>query len=251
MAIPLEHEQERSRPRFPLARVVLAAAALLLVVVAGREMASGIGGFANWVADQGRTGMALFVLGYAVAVVAFVPGSLLTMAGGAVFGLAQGTALVFIAATLGSALAFLVGRYLARPAIEGWIGSNPRFAAVDRAIGEQGGRIVFLLRLSPAFPFTVLNYALGLTRVRFREYLLASVGMLPGALLYVYYGKVAGEIAALASGVPSTRGPAEYTLLALGLVATLAVTALVTRIARRALRDATDQAESPHQENPG
>ena len=243
MAIPLEHEQERSRPRVPLARVVLAAAALLLVVVAGREMASGIGSFANWVADQGRTGMALFVLGYAVAMVAFVPGSLLTMAGGAVFGLAQGTALVFIAATLGSALAFLVGRYLARPAIEGWIGSNPRFAAVDRAIGEQGGRIVFLLRLSPAFPFTVLNYALGLTRVRFREYLLASVGMLPGALLYVYYGKVAG--------VPSTRGPAEYTLLALGLVATLAVTALVTRIARRALRDATDEAESPHEESPG
>jgi uncharacterized membrane protein YdjX (TVP38/TMEM64 family) len=249
MALTLE-DKHAGRPRLPFARLALVAVALLAVVFAGREMASGVGSFAAWVADQGNTGLIIFVLGYALAVVAFVPGSLMTMAGGAVFGLAQGIVLVFVAATLGSALAFLVGRYLARPAVEGWIGGHPRFAAVDRAIGEQGWRIVLLLRLSPAFPFNVLNYALGLTQVSFREYLLASIGMLPGTLLYVYYGKVAGEVAALAAGVPVERGPAEYALLGLGLVATLAVTALVTRTARRALREATESAAGAASEKP-
>lgn len=225
-------------------RVGLGAIALLALVLAGREVAGGLTQFAEWVAGQGALGIAVFIVGYALAVVAFVPGSLLTLAGGAIFGLAQGVAVVFTAATLGAALAFLVGRYLARPTVEGWIAKTPRFAAVDRAIGARGGRIVFLLRLSPAFPFTLLNYALGLTRVPFREYLLASVGMLPGTVLYVYYGKVAGEVAALASGVPSERGAAEYAVLGLGLVATVAVTALVTRIARRALRDATEPSDS-------
>ncbi len=245
MAVPLENEQSAvGRPRLPLARLAVVALGLLAVVFAGRELATSVGSFAAWVADQGSTGLLVFVLGYAVAVVAFVPGSLMTMAGGAIFGLAKGTALAFVAATVGSALAFLVGRYLARPAVEGWAASHPRFAAVDRAIGAQGWRIVFLLRLSPAFPFNVLNYALGLTQVRFREYLLASIGMLPGTLLYVYYGKVAGELANLAAGVPTERGPAEHALLGVGLVATVAVTALVTRVARRALREATES-ESP------
>lgn len=250
MAATLQDEKDPAAPkRFPFGRLFLVAVALVAVVFAGREMAAGVGAFAAWVAEQGTLGLAVFVLGYALAVVAFVPGSLMTMAGGAIFGLAQGTVLVFVAATLGSALAFLVGRYLARPAVEGWIGGNPRFAAVDRAIGAQGGRIVLLLRLSPAFPFNLLNYALGLTRVRFREYLLASVGMLPGTLLYVYYGKVAGEVAALASGIPSERGAAEYALLGLGLLATLAVTALVTRTARRALRDATETPPARNEES--
>ncbi len=218
--------------------LVLGVAALALLLV-GREVAGGLGAFAAWVEARGALGWGIFVAAYALAVVAFVPGSLLTLAGGALFGLALGTALVFVAAVLGSALAFLVARYLARPAVEGWIRDNPRFAAIDRAIGGQGRRIVFLLRLSPAFPFSFLNYALGVTRVRFGDYLLASIGMLPATLLYVYYGKVAGEVASLAAAGPAERGPAEYVVLGLGLAATLAVTVLVTRIARRALREAT------------
>jgi uncharacterized membrane protein YdjX (TVP38/TMEM64 family) len=97
-------------------------------------------------------------------------------------------------------------------------------------------KIVLLLRLSPVFPFNLLNYGLGLTRVRFLDYLLASIGMLPGTLLYVYYGMVAGEVAAAVGGAAVERGPAYWTLLAIGLLATVAVTAVVTRIARRAFR---------------
>jgi uncharacterized membrane protein YdjX (TVP38/TMEM64 family) len=179
------------------------------------------------------------MVGYAVAVVAFVPASLLTLAAGAIFGLAWGTVYVFVAASVGAAGAFLVARYLARGAVEKRLDGNERFAAVDRAVGEQGRKIVFLLRLSPVFPFNLLNYALGLTRVGFADYLIASIGMLPGTVLYVYSGKLAGDVAAVAGGAGPERGPAETALLVVGLLATLVVTTFVTRIARRALAEAT------------
>ena len=109
-------------------------------------------------------------------------------------------------------------------------------------MGEDGRRLVFLLRLSPVFPFGLLNYALGLTRVRFADYAIASVGMLPGTLLYVYSGKVVGDLAALAGGAPPPRGAGGTLLLVVGLAATVVATALVTRIARRALAEATGEA---------
>ncbi len=131
-----------------------------------------------------------------------------------------------------------MARYVAREAIERRIAGNPKFAAIDRAVGNEGRKIVFLLRLSPAVPFTLLNYALGLTRVRFADYLVASAGMLPGTFLYVYYGKLAGDVAALAGAPAAARGAGYYVVLALGLAATLAVTVVVARTARRALADA-------------
>ena len=136
---------------------------------------------------------------------------------------------------LGSAGAFLSALSGAAPS-RGAAG-NARFAAIDRAVGAQGRKIVFLLRLSPVFPFTLLNYALGLTRVRFADYVLASVGMLPGTLLYVYYGKLAGDVAALAGVAPVQKGAGYYAVLILGLVATVLVTIVVTRTARKALRE--------------
>jgi uncharacterized membrane protein YdjX (TVP38/TMEM64 family) len=195
--------------------------------------------FAAWVEGLGVWGPLVFVAGYAVAVIAFVPASLLTLAAGAVFGIAAGTAYVFVAATVGASLAFLVSRYLARRAVEQRLAGDARFAAIDRAIGAQGRRIVFLLRLSPAFPFNLLNYALGLTSVRFIDYFVASLGMLPGTLLYVYSGKTIGDVATLAGGASPERSASYYALLCVGLVATAVVTVLVTRIARRALDDAT------------
>jgi len=178
----------------------------------------------------------VFIAGYVIATVAFVPGSLLTLAGGAIFGLIEGTIVVFIAASLGAIAAFLVARYLARSAIERRLASHPRFAVLDQAIATEGRKIVFLLRLSPVFPFILLNYALGLTRVRLLDYALACFGMLPGTLLYVYYGKVVGDVAALAAGAAPERGSAHWVVLGLGLVATLVVTTVVTRIAARALK---------------
>jgi len=240
---PAQIESAPATSRSPWLRIALVATAVLVLVLLGRRLGAALPAFAGWVDSLGAWGPAAFIAGYALAVVAFAPGSVLTLAAGAIFGLARGTLYVFIAATLGASLAFLVARYVARPWVESRITANPGFAAIDRAVAAQGRRIVFLLRLSPAFPFNLLNYALGLTRVRFVDALIASIGMLPGTLLYVYYGKLAGEVASLAGGAPVERGAAYYAVLGLGLVATLLVTTIVARTARRALREATDATE--------
>jgi uncharacterized membrane protein YdjX (TVP38/TMEM64 family) len=226
-----------------VARVLVGLIVLGALVLLARRAGGAIPEFAAWVDSLGPVGPLVFVLGYAIATVAFVPGSLLTLAGGAIFGVAQGTLWVFLGASLGAIAAFLVARYVARGTVERRIARYPRFAALDEAIARQGRKIVFLLRLSPVFPFVLLNYALGLTSVRLVDYALACVGMLPGTLLYVYYGKVVGDVAALAAGAAPERGAADYALLGLGLVATLVVTTIVTRIATRALRASTALAE--------
>ena len=222
-------------------RVVLLAAAVVGLILLGRQGGAYIPIFAEWVKGLGVWGPVAFIAGYVVAAVLFIPGSLLTLAGGAIFGLTKGVMIVFLAAVLGSSAAFLVSRYVARSSIERRLAGNARFAAMDRAVGAQGRKIVFLLRLSPVFPFTLLNYGLGLTNVRFVDYVVASIGMLPGTLLYVYYGKVIGDVAALAGGTAMEKGPADYAILILGLAATIVVTTIVTRIARRALSDATKE----------
>lgn len=231
-----------AEPRsLPLSRIALVLALLAAFVLVGRALGGAIPAFASWVDGLGFWGPLVFVVGYAAAVVAFAPGSLLTLAAGAIFGLAKGVLFVFAAAVLGSSLAFLVSRHFARGAIERRLAGNRRFAAIDAAVGREGRKIVFLLRLSPVFPFNLLNYALGLTRVSFSDYLLASLGMLPGTLLYVYYGKLAGDVAALAGGAAVPRDAGYWAVLLLGLLATVVVTALVTRTARRALAEATGE----------
>ena len=222
-------------------RVVLLAAAVVGLILLGRQGGAYIPIFAEWVKGLGVWGPVAFIAGYVVAAVLFIPGSLLTLAGGAIFGLTKGVMIVFLAAVLGSSAAFLVSRYVARSSVERRLAGNARFAAIDRAVGAQGRKIVFLLRLSPVFPFNLLNYGLGLTNVRFVDYVIASIGMLPGTLLYVYYGKVIGDVAALAGGTAMEKGPADYAILILGLAATIVVTTIVTRIARRALSDATKE----------
>ncbi len=227
------------------AKIALAVLVLLALVSVGRFAGGYFAGFAAWVQGLGPAGALVFIAAYTAAVVAFVPASILTLAAGAIFGLVRGTLYVFVAATLGSALAFLISRYVARGIVEKKLAGDPRLAAIDRAIGAKGRKIVLLLRLSPAFPFSLLNYALGLTRVRFADYVIASFGMLPGTLLYVYSGKLAGDVAALAGGSTVAKGAGYYTLLGVGLLATLAVTLYVTRIARRALSQATTAGAAP------
>jgi uncharacterized membrane protein YdjX (TVP38/TMEM64 family) len=222
-------------------RIALIGVAVVGVVLLARNLGAYIPQFAVWVNGLGVWGPVVFILGYAAAAVAFLPGSLLTLAAGAIFGLGRGFVYVFIAATLGASAAFLVSRYVARHAVESRLMGNPRFAAIDRAVGAEGRKIVFLLRLSPVFPFNLLNYALGLTNVRFIDYFIASVGMLPGTLLYVYYGKLAGDVAALAGGAAVQKDAAYYAVLGLGMIATVVVTTIVTRTARRALREATEE----------
>jgi uncharacterized membrane protein YdjX (TVP38/TMEM64 family) len=230
-------------PRSPWKVVVYILVALAVVaglILAGRQAGQYVPRFAAWVEGLGVWGPVAFILGYAVATVAFIPGSLLTLAAGAIFGLVRGTVYTLIGATLGASAAFLIARYLARGAIEKKIAGSARFAAIDKAVGREGFKIVALLRLSPVFPFNLLNYSLGLTRVPFLHFLAASIAMLPGTLLYVYYGKAAGSLAAVAGGVEAEKGTGYWFTLGLGLAATVAVTTVITRLASRALRQQID-----------
>lgn len=235
-----EQASPRGRGRGWLRGVLLAGAALVALILLGRAAGQHLVAFLEWVDGLGPWAPILFVLGYAGATVAFVPGSILTLAAGAVFGIAQGVAWVFLGALLGSTAAFLTGRYLARSWVEGRIGDDHRFRVLDRRIGEEGLKLVVLLRLTPIMPYNLLNYALGLTRVRLVHYVIGALGMLPGTLLYVYSGRVAGNIAAAAGGAEVVRGPGYWAILVLGLLATLLLTVLVTRMARAALREGVE-----------
>ncbi len=193
--------------------------------------------FTEWVRGLGWRGPLVFGLVYAVAGLV-IPGALLTLAAGFAFGVVLGTVVVSAASTTTAAIAFWLGRTLARGWVEAKIAAGPKFRAIDRAVADNGFKIVLMTRLSPVFPFTLLNYAFGLTKVRFRDYLVASwVGMLPGTVLYVYLGSTIGEIADLAAGKVE-RTPAQTALFWGGLAAAVVVVIFVTRIARNALKQA-------------
>jgi uncharacterized membrane protein YdjX (TVP38/TMEM64 family) len=223
----------------PLIRIGLAGLALALLIVAGRSLAGLLPAVTLRVQSLGALAPIAFILVYAVAEIAFVPGSLLTLAAGALFGLVWGTAFAMAGATLGAVAAFLVARYALRRSVERRIQASPRFKALDAALEREGRKIVFLVRLTPLLPFNALNYALGVTRVRFADYLIGSIGMLPGTLLYAYYGHVVGDVARLAAGAAPPRGIEHYLLLGAGLLATIAVTVILTRAARRTLSAST------------
>lgn len=190
----------------------------------------------QWIRAQGALGPLLFVLLYVVACVALVPGSLLTLGAGAVFGPLPGFAWVTLGANAGACASFLLGRSVAREAVARRVGRDPRLAAVDAAVAREGWKAVALLRLSPVLPFNLLNYALGLTRVGLRDYLIGSFfGMMPATLLYTWLGAALGEGLLRGETPRAARSPAEWALYGLGLLATVAVTVLLTRTARRAL----------------
>ena len=159
------------------------------------------------------------------------------VAGGAVFGIFRGAVLGLIATTLGATLAFLIGRYVARRLVARRLAAMPRFVAIERAVSARGLRIVFLLRLSPVVPFNFLNYALGLTTISEWDFIVASLGTVPGAFVYAYAGKVTGEALALAGQAEVPKNASYYAVLLAGLAATVAATTVVTRTARRALQD--------------
>jgi uncharacterized membrane protein YdjX (TVP38/TMEM64 family) len=215
-------------------------AAVTALILLGRRAAGYIPAFAAWIDSLGAVGAVAFMAGYVGATIALVPGSLLTLAAGALFGLVRGTVFVFIAATVGATAAFLISRYAARNAVLRRLGGEPRFRALDAAIEREGRKIVFLIRLSPVFPFNVTNYALGLTGIRLRDYVIACAGMLPGTVLYVYYGRLIGDVARAVSGARVEHGVAYWAVLLIGLIATLLVTLVITRAARRALRSAVE-----------
>ncbi|MFN2475492.1 MAG: TVP38/TMEM64 family protein [Chthoniobacterales bacterium] len=200
--------------------------------------------FSDWVRTLGAVGVVVFIGVYALATVLFLPGWIFTVAAGLVYGVLGGTAVALAGAIIGSTLAFLCGRYLVRSRVEAATKGNKKFAAIDKAIGDQGWKIVGLLRLSPLIPFNLSNYFYGVTRVGFVPYVLASaVGMLPGTLLYAYLGG-AGK-AGLGGG--GGQSPLKYVFLGVGLIATIIVTIIVSRTAKKALAK-TGAAEAERKE---
>ena len=234
---PLETERRNLTSRRLIRPVAIAAGVGLILWWAGREIAPRLLGIVARIHGFGPAAPIAFILIYTFAVVALIPASLLTIAAGAVFGLVRGVLLALAGATLGSALAFLLGRYALRDLVARRLETMPRFAAVERAVSRDGRRIVFLLRLSPVVPFSFLNYALGLTTISLADFVTASAGTIPGAIVYAYGGKVTGEALALAGQAQVPKNASYYVVLLGGLVATVAATMVVTRTARRALRD--------------
>jgi uncharacterized membrane protein YdjX (TVP38/TMEM64 family) len=223
------------RPPASRWRIALWVAVALAVLVAARaaDAPALLRAALDWITGLGPWGPIAFVLVYAAAAVLLLPAFLLTLGAGAVFGVAHGFVAVWMGATLGAVAAFLIGRYVARGWVARRIQGNRTFTAIDDAVAREGWKIVGLTRMSPAFPYGLLNYAFSVTRVTVRDFVLATAaGMIPGIALYVYIGSVAGT---LAGAGERARTPAEWALYAVGLLATAAVTVYVTRVARAAL----------------
>ena len=194
--------------------------------------------FNDWVGQMGAAGILIFIVVYALATVLLAPGSILTIGAGFAFGLWKGFLAAWTGATLGASLAFLVARFVARDKIESIAKRNEKFRNLDSAIGKQGAKLIFLLRLSPVIPFNLSNYFYGLTAVRFWPYVLASwIGMIPGTFLYVYIGAAGKAAVAATAGGEAVKHSWQYwTFLGVGLAATVIVTIWVTKIARGALK---------------
>nr|WP_232432164.1 TVP38/TMEM64 family protein [Chamaesiphon minutus] len=193
----------------------------------------------EWIASLGSIGALAYIGIYIIATVAFLPAFILTLGAGVLFGVWVGSVYVFIGATLGSIVAFLVGRYLARNWVAKKIAGNNKFQAIDRAVSKEGLKIVLLTRLSPIFPFNLLNYAFGVTGVTMRDYIIGAIGMIPGTIMFVYLGSLAGNLALIGTETPPTNPPLQWTIRIVGLLATIVATVYVTRIAKQALDNLT------------
>ena len=237
----MEHKDNKPSPwpgRLRLLAVGLIVTAILLVARAlPLDQLSKL--LANWIEGLGVWGPAIFALIYGVWATAFLPGAVLTLVGGAIFGLGVGLATVWSGAMVAMALSFLISRYFARERVEKMARSNPKFGAIDGAIEEGGWKIVALLRLSPAVPFNLQNYLYGLTPIGFWTcWLTSAVAILPGTFLYVYLGHIAGQ-GLQAAGGGQDKPLAQWILLGVGLLATVAVTIYVTKLARKKLDEQT------------
>jgi len=215
-------------------RIALLTLVVIALAIGGRSLASHLASITSGIERLGTLGAVLFIAGFAMASVVFVPAGLLTLMAGALFGLAAGTVYAFLGASLGACMAFLIARYVARSMVERWLAWNPRVAMFSGAIGARGRRIVALMRLSPVIPFSVINLAMGVTTMRVVDFLEANLAMLPVTILYVYYGAAAGALVSLGDE-RHPRDAAYWAAFVLGLCATIAVTTIVARLATRAL----------------
>lgn len=177
----------------------------------------------------------IFILIYITATVLLVPGSILTLGSGLIFGVFWGSIYVLIGAILGETFAFLLGRYLVRDWVISKFANNDTFANLDRALNQEGWKIILLTRLSPVFPFSLLNYAFGITGISLKDYFLGSIGMIPMTITYVYFGSLAGDLANIEQASQLANPELQWAIKIISFLATIAATFYITRIAKRAL----------------
>jgi len=216
-------------------KLALVAAAIVALLLVGRRLGGELTSALNAISALGPAAPLAFIAIYVIACVLFIPGSILTIGAGVIFGVLWGSIYVSVASTAGATAAFLVGRYFAREAIARRIEGNARFRSIDDAVAREGWKMVLLTRLSPVFPFNLLNYAYGLTRVRLASWF----GMMPATVMFVYIGALSGDVARAASGTDGAFAGLRWTLNLVGFAATVAIAVYATRIGARALKERT------------
>lgn len=216
-------------------RIVVALIVIGALVVAFRllPVTEWLTRFQSYVEGLGAIGYVVYALAYAACCVFFVPASVLTLGAGAIFGVLKGSAVVIAGATLGATLSFLLARTIMRKRIEAMTAGNVKFAALDRALTNEGARIVFLIRLAPVFPFTYINYAFGLTGIAVLPYVVATfIGIIPATVAFVYLGDAAAGAAT--AGASNARTIINIA----GAVVALIASIFVARVATKAIRKA-------------
>jgi uncharacterized membrane protein YdjX (TVP38/TMEM64 family) len=218
-------------------KITIGLIAVFVLLLAARWLGVGVAlrGLLEWISSLGAIAPVVFIAAYILACILFIPGSFMTISSGVLFGVVWGSVYVSIGATIGATLSFLIGRYLARDWVTAKLAGNPTFNEIDAVVARQGWKIVGLTRLSPVFPFNLLNYSYGLTGVGLRDYVLASwLGMLPGVVMYCYIGSLLGDLTRL-SLAPAARPAGFWMLNVVGFAATAGCALYAARIARRAL----------------
>jgi uncharacterized membrane protein YdjX (TVP38/TMEM64 family) len=236
-------------------KILLLSCLIVTLIIAAKQL--NIQGLLHtliiWVESLGIFGPIAYIVIYNLATLLFIPGSLLTLKGGCLFGVFWGSVYVLIAAIIGATLAFLIGRHFSQNWVYRQMEKYPKFKAIDLAVAKEGWKIVLLTRLSPLFPFNLLNYAFGVTQVSLKDYILGSFGIIPGTVMYVYIGSLAGNIAMInISHQPSTPETQiwQWIMRIIGLIATVAVTVYMTKIAQKALAQSVELTETSRLEQP-
>ncbi len=203
--------------------------------------------FVEWIDGLGAIAPIIFIFAYIGITVAFLPASVVTLGAGFVFGVIKGSILVFIGAMLGATAAFLVGRFVARDWIAKKVEGKKFFNSLDNAIAEEGLKLIFLIRLSPAFPFNLLNYALGLTKVSLKDYVLGTTGIIPGTVMYVYLGSLVSDVAMLGADTGAAESPQAaiigWVIKILIFVTIVAISLYIAKIAKKALDESVPAGE--------
>ena len=187
-------------------------------------------------------GAVLFVPLYALWVTLLLPGVWASMLAGVLYGAWGGSLVVFLGASLGAEAAFLLGRHWWRDWAKRRLQALPKLQAVEQAVSREGLRLVLLTRLSPAFPFSLLNLAYGLSAVSLRDYSIGLIGIIPGTVLFCGLGALAGDVARFGAVLAGEADFQTWALRAVGVIATLAVVWLVGRAAQQALAEASEEA---------